>query len=277
MSHKARKRFGQNFLHDPGIIERIVQAIAPATDDHLVEIGPGQGAITERLLSQAKCLDAVELDRDLVRLLEKKYARHAHFHLHSADALKFNFCQLARNDEKLRVVGNLPYNISTPLLFHLLDNSQCIRDMHFMLQKEVVERMVAGPGSKIYGRLSVMLQIRCRVQMLFPIGPGAFQPPPRVDSAFVRLIPYQRPLHQVTDMSVFSLLVTRAFSQRRKTLRNTLKDLVPPTVMENCGIDPGNRAEQLQLADFACLGREISERQKSSTQLEPRTVNTENL
>ena len=258
MSHRARKRFGQNFLHDPGVIGRIVHAIGPSAEDHLVEIGPGQGAITELLLPLVKRLDAVELDRDLVRLLEDRYAGQEHFHLHSADALKFDFCQLAGKDEKLRVVGNLPYNISTPLLFHLLENSHCVQDMHFMLQKEVVERMVAGPGSRIYGRLSVMLQIRCQVRMLFPIGPGAFQPPPKVDSAFVRLTPYEKPLHEVTDMALFSQLVTQAFSQRRKTLRNTLKGLVSEKTMEDCGIDPSTRAERLGLEQFACLSRAIS-------------------
>ncbi len=258
MSHKARKRFGQNFLHDPGVIGRIVQAVAPSREDHLVEIGPGQGAITEQFLPRVGRLDAVELDRDLVRLLESRYADREHFHLHSADALKFDFCALATEGEKLRVVGNLPYNISTPLLFHLLENSQCIRDMHFMLQKEVVERMVAGPGSKTYGRLSVMLQIRCQVRMLFPIGPGAFNPPPKVDSAFVRLVPYSAPRHGVTDMSRFGQLVTRAFSQRRKTLRNTLKGLVSPDAMAACNIDPSARAEQLNLQDFACLSNTLS-------------------
>ena len=257
MSHKARKRFGQNFLHDPGIIGRIVQVVAPSPEDHLVEIGPGQGAITEQFLPRVGRLDAVELDRDLVRLLESRYGGQELFHLHSADALKFDFCALAEKGEKLRVVGNLPYNISTPLLFHLLENSQCIRDMHFMLQKEVVERMVAAPGSKTYGRLSVMLQIRCQVQMLFPIGPGAFQPPPKVDSAFVRLIPYADLLHPVADMTLFAQLVTQAFSQRRKTLRNTLKGLVEPDTITDCGIDPSLRAEQLSLKDFACLANAL--------------------
>ncbi|WP_456449137.1 16S rRNA (adenine(1518)-N(6)/adenine(1519)-N(6))-dimethyltransferase RsmA [Thiolapillus sp.] len=253
MSHRARKRFGQNFLHDPGVIGRIVHAIDPSPEDHLVEIGPGQGAITGLLLPQVKRLDAVELDRDLVRQLENQYVGHENFHLHSADALKFDFCALAQKDRELRVVGNLPYNISTPLLFHLLENSRCIRDMHFMLQKEVVERMAAGPGSKTYGRLSVMLQIRCHVQMLFPIGPGAFQPPPKVESAFVRLTPYEDRPYPVEDMALFGQLVTQAFSQRRKTLRNTLKGLVSVSQMEQCGIDPGQRAEQLDLAAFACL------------------------
>ncbi|HID44292.1 MAG TPA: 16S rRNA (adenine(1518)-N(6)/adenine(1519)-N(6))-dimethyltransferase RsmA [Chromatiaceae bacterium] len=253
MAHKARKRFGQNFLHDPNVIDRIVRTIQPQPEQHLVEIGPGQGAITGRLLALANKLDAVELDRDLVRLLDGKYASCSGFQLHSADALAFDFCQLASGGEKLRIIGNLPYNISTPLLFHLLENRQCIRDMHFMLQKEVVERMVAGPGSKTYGRLSVMLQAVCKVQMLFPIGPGAFQPAPKVESAFVRLIPHDKPPFPIENPVLFAKVVTQAFSQRRKTLRNTLKGLISEETMQSCGIDPSVRAEQLSVENFACL------------------------
>ncbi len=258
MGHKARKRFGQNFLHDPQVIDKIVRAIHPKPQDHLVEIGPGQGAITDQLLTTAGQLDAVELDRDLVKLLENRYGNYSGFRLHSADALKFDFCKLADAGEKLRVIGNLPYNISTPLLFHLLENNQCIQDMHFMLQKEVVERMVAGPGSKTYGRLSVMLQAVCKVQMLFPIGPGAFQPAPKVESAFVRLIPHEKPPFPIDDPALFAKVVTQAFSQRRKTLRNTLKGLISEEVMQNCGIDPSIRAEQLSVKEFACLGNALS-------------------
>lgn len=254
MSHRARKRFGQNFLHDPNVIDKIVRTIHPHPHDHLVEIGPGQGAITSQLLIQVDRLDAVEIDRDLVRLLSNKYADHRGFKLHSADALKFDFCQLAATAKKLRIVGNLPYNISTPLMFHLLENAQCLQDMHFMLQKEVVERMAAEPGSKTYGRLSVMLQASCKVQMLFLIGPGAFQPAPKVDSALVRLIPYERPPFPIDDPGLFSKIVTQAFSQRRKTLRNTLKGLVSAETMEHCGIDPGGRAEQLSVEAFSRLG-----------------------
>jgi 16S rRNA (adenine1518-N6/adenine1519-N6)-dimethyltransferase len=253
MAHKARKRFGQNFLHDPHVIDRIVRSIAPKKDQHLVEIGPGQGAITKFLLGSEAKLDAIELDRDLVRLLNQKYETAENFRLHSADALKFEFCSLTRNSSKLRIVGNLPYNISTPLLFHLLDNAQCLQDMHFMLQKEVVERMAARPGNKIYGRLTVMLQAYCDVKMLFPIGPGAFQPAPRVESAFVRLIPFKTPLIAQHQQQFFAQVVTRAFSQRRKTLRNTLKKIVEPEIMEHCGIDPGTRAEQLSVKEFICL------------------------
>jgi 16S rRNA (adenine1518-N6/adenine1519-N6)-dimethyltransferase len=258
MGHKARKRFGQNFLHDPQVIDKIVRAIHPNPQDHLVEIGPGQGAITDQLLTTVDQLDAVELDRDLVKLLENRYGNHSGFRLHSADALKFEFCQLADAGEKLRVIGNLPYNISTPLLFHLLENSQCIQDMHFMLQKEVVERMAAGPGSKTYGRLSVMLQAVCKVQMLFPIGPGAFQPAPKVESAFVRLIPHEKPPFPIDDPALFAKVVTQAFSQRRKTLRNTLKGLVSTEIMKSCGIDPSTRAEQLSVEEFSCLSNVLS-------------------
>ncbi|WP_293647700.1 16S rRNA (adenine(1518)-N(6)/adenine(1519)-N(6))-dimethyltransferase RsmA [Thiolapillus sp.] len=258
MGHKARKRFGQNFLHDPHVIDKILRTIHPKPDDHLVEIGPGQGAITENLLTAANRLDAIELDRDLVRLLENRYGNHPGFRLHSADALKFDFCQLADAGEKLRIIGNLPYNISTPLLFHLLENAYCLQDMHFMLQKEVVERMAAGPGSKTYGRLSVMLQAYCQVQMLFPIGAGAFQPAPKVESAFVRLIPYEKPPFAIENPALFSKVVTQSFSQRRKTLRNTLKELVSTEIMENCGVDPAARAEQLPVENFARLSNAIA-------------------
>lgn len=261
MNHRPRKRFGQNFLHDPGIIGSIINAIDPRREDHLVEIGPGQGAITGPLLELAGRLDAVELDRDLISLLQQKFPAADNLHLHNADALKFAFCALQQDQETLRVLGNLPYNISTPLLFHLLDNSTCIRDMHFMLQKEVVDRMAAQPGNKTYGRLSVMLQVRCQVQYLFHIGPGAFNPPPKVDSAFVRLVPYVDPPNPVQDPAFFSRLVTQAFSQRRKTLRNTLKKMLPPELLTANDIDPGLRAEQLSPADFvrlanaACINR----------------------
>ena len=257
-SHRARKRFGQNFLHDPGVINRILDAISPDPADHLVEIGPGQGAITRGLLESGCLLDAIELDRDLVQLLQQEFGKLPRFRLHNADALKFDFCSLPEEGEGLRIVGNLPYNISTPLLFHLLDQARCIQDMHFMLQKEVVERMAAAPGSRTYGRLSVMLQIRCRVENLFPIGPGAFSPPPKVESAFVRLTPWKAPPHPVDDFELFSRIVSAAFSQRRKTLRNTLKPLVSPETMEKCGVDPALRAEQLSPADFACLANAVA-------------------
>ena len=193
MSHKARKRFGQNFLHDPGIIRRIVSSINPRPGDRLVEIGPGQGAITRELLQAAGHLDAIELDRDLIAPLAQSCGELGQLQIHCADALKFDFRGLADKGHKLRVVGNLPYNISTPLLFHLLEQADCIEDMHFMLQKEVVDRMAAQPGGKAYGKLSVMLQVQCEITPLFIIGPGAFKPAPKVDSALVRLQPHREP------------------------------------------------------------------------------------
>ena len=192
MRHIPRKRFGQNFLHDPAVIGRIVQAINPRPGDHLVEIGPGQGAITLPLLDAAGRLDVVELDRDLVGPLAERCRGIGELGVYNADALSFDYCALAGSGP-LRVVGNLPYNISTPLLFHLLEQHRCISDMHFMLQKEVVDRMAARPGSGAWGRLGVMLQYRCRVTPLFTIGAGAFRPPPKVESAFVRLEPREAP------------------------------------------------------------------------------------
>ncbi len=252
MSHRPRKRFGQNFLHDPGVIARILAAVNPAPGDRLVEIGPGRGAITQGLLAAAGSLDAVELDRDLIEPLQAVCAGRGELRVHSADALKFDFRALA-GGARLRIVGNLPYNISTPLLFHLLDQAEAVHDMHFMLQKEVVERMAAAPGSKAYGRLSVMLQARCRVEYLFTIGPGAFNPPPKVESAFVRLVPHAESVQTVENPALFERVVALALSQRRKTLRNTLKPLLTAELMQAHGIDPAARAEQLALRDFILL------------------------
>jgi len=259
MTHRARKRFGQNFLHDPGIIQRIVRSIAPQRDNHLVEIGPGLGALTRPLLEAAGALEVVELDRDLVPRLAQELGEHGALRIHQADALEFNFCALAQGDKPLRVVGNLPYNISTPLLFHLLEQSQCISDMHFMLQQEVVDRLAAAPGTAAYGRLGVMVQYRCRVEKLFTVPPGAFQPPPRVYSAVVRLRPYSTPPVAVDDPAQFGRLVARAFSQRRKTLRNTLKGMLDAAVISAAGIDPGRRAETLSLPEFAALANAVAE------------------
>jgi 16S rRNA (adenine1518-N6/adenine1519-N6)-dimethyltransferase len=253
MQHRARKRFGQNFLHDPGVIQRIVSAIAPQPGQRLVEIGPGQGALTRHLLEAAGTLDAVELDRDLVGHLVQDCAGLGGLNVISADALRFDFCSLAGADQRLRLVGNLPYNISTPLLFHLVGQKHCIEDMHFMLQKEVVERMAAEPGSKTYGRLSVMLQVQCEVIPLFDIGPGAFRPAPKVISSLVRLLPWAEPPHAIADPQGFARLVNQAFSQRRKTLRNSLREWLTPERMQQLGIDPGQRPERLDVADFVRL------------------------
>jgi 16S rRNA (adenine1518-N6/adenine1519-N6)-dimethyltransferase len=259
LSHRPRKRFGQNFLHDPAVIGKIVQAINPRPGDRLVEIGPGQGAITLPLLTAAGRLQVVELDRDLLMPLANKCREAGELLIHSADALAFDFCKLAAG-EPLRVVGNLPYNISTPLLFHLLEQHSCIHDMHFMLQKEVVQRMAAQPGGRDWGRLSVMLQYRCRVSALFTIGPGAFNPPPKVESAFVRLEPYDKPIVAVKDEKLFNELVRQAFSQRRKTLRNTLRGLLDTNEINAAGIDPSARAETLRLEEFAALANRVAGR-----------------
>ncbi len=236
-----------------GVIARIVHSIDPQSGDRLVEIGPGLGAITRELLKAAGEIHAVELDRDLIEPLKERCAGLGNLTVHSADALKFDFCQLAKPDSKLRLVGNLPYNISTPILFHLLDQSRCIQDMYFMLQKEVVDRMCAGPGSKTFGRLSVMIQVQCDVAPLFTIGPGAFKPAPKVDSAIARLKPFDTPRFEIDDNDLFKKLVTAAFSMRRKTLRNGLKGMMSSDQIEAVGIDPGIRAERLEPAQFVAL------------------------
>jgi len=262
--HRARKRFGQNFLHDQAVIAQIIAAIHPQADQHIVEIGPGKGALSKPLLEALQLLnekgfathglDVVELDRDLPALLrESCNGFNDDLRIHLADALKFNFCDLVKNNERLRVTGNLPYNISTPLIFHLLQQLDCIQDMHFMLQKEVVERLSAAPGSSAYGRLSVMVQYRCQVENLFTVYPGSFIPAPKVDSAIVRLTPYTKPPVQVHDEKKLALLVTQAFSQRRKTIRNTLKTLLSAEQIISIDIDPGLRAEKLTLEQFAKL------------------------
>jgi len=252
LNHRPRKRFGQNFLHDPAVIARIIAAVAPHPGDALVEIGPGRGAITLPLLKAAGQLAVIELDRDLVGPLQDLCREAGELTVYSADALRFDFCRLM-DDKPLRVVGNLPYNISTPLLFHLLDQQHCMAEMFFMLQKEVVERMAAAPGSDSYGRLSVMLQYRCRVTPLFRIGPGAFHPPPKVESAFVHLEPHRTPPVSVANEEVFAELVRRAFAQRRKTLRNTLRDMLDTGGISAAGIDPASRAGTLSLEQFAAL------------------------
>lgn len=261
MNHRPRKRFGQNFLHDPGIIQRIVQTIAPQPGDNLVEIGPGQGAITNEMLPLVGKMHAIELDRDLVGPLAQRCATLGDLQIHNEDALKFDFSLLSSPDRPLRVVGNLPYNISTPLLFHLLEQSAHIKDMHFMLQKEVVERMAAKPGSKTYGRLSITLQARAEVESLFHIGPGAFNPPPKVDSAFVRLQPWKSPPYPIDDWEVFARVVAQAFSQRRKTLRNSMKQIASEATILAAGLNPGTRPEQLSVADFAKLSNLITAKQ----------------
>ena len=256
--HRARKRFGQNFLHDAGIIDRILRAINAKAGEHLLEIGPGQGALTEGLLGSGAQLDVVELDKDLVPILQHKFADRDNFRLHQGDALKFDFNTLGVPPRSLKVVGNLPYNISTPLIFHLLAHAGLIRDMHFMLQKEVVERMAAGPGGGDWGRLSIMVQYHCRVEHLFNVGPGAFNPPPKVDSAIVRLVPHEVLPHPAKDPALLERVVREAFNQRRKTLRNTLKGLLDSHAIEAAGVDGSLRPEQLDLAAFVRLADQLA-------------------
>jgi 16S rRNA (adenine1518-N6/adenine1519-N6)-dimethyltransferase len=260
--HKARKRFGQNFLHDAGIIQRIVHAISPQPDQRVVEIGPGQGAITLPLLDACGKLEVIELDRDLIQPLADMATGHGELIIHQQDALKFDFEALA-GDGRLRVVGNLPYNISTPLLFHLIDQSHVIQDMHFMLQKEVVDRMAATPGNSDYGRLSVMIQYHCKVDPLFRVKSGAFTPAPKVDSAVVRLTPWQQPPAPLDDPASLALLVREAFSQRRKTLRNTLKRILPVESIEATGVDPGARPETITLKQYIALANQLAQAQQN--------------
>ncbi|TDY04320.1 16S rRNA (adenine(1518)-N(6)/adenine(1519)-N(6))-dimethyltransferase RsmA [Thiohalophilus thiocyanatoxydans] len=255
--HRPRKRFGQNFLHDPGVIQHIVQSIAPRPGEHLVEIGPGQGALTGPLLAACGQLEVVELDRDLIPVLEACGAGAGELTIHHADALRVDFCALRHTGEQLRLVGNLPYNISTPLLFHLMSQLACIRDMHFMLQKEVVDRIVAPPGSKAYGRLGVMLGYYCQAEQLFLVRPGAFTPAPKVDSAIVRLIPHTVPPVQVNDIKQLDWLVNRLFSQRRKMVRHSLKDYLDEIRLRELGIEPTERPEQLDLSAFARLANAL--------------------
>ncbi len=251
--HRARKRFGQHFLHDPAVIARIVAAIDPRPGERLVEIGPGLGALTLPLLERVGRLEVVELDRDVIPRLAALARGHGDLVIHAADALAFDFAALAAGGPKLRLCGNLPYNISTPLLFHLLEARAAVADMHFMLQKEVVARMAAAPGGKAYGRLTVMLALYCRVERLFDVGPGAFRPPPRVDSAVVRLVPHAAPPFPVADPQRFAAVVAAAFGQRRKTLRNALGDRVTAEGFAAAGVDSGRRAETLAPEEFARL------------------------
>lgn len=251
--HRARKRFGQHFLHDPLVIQRIVGAIDPKAGEPLVEIGPGLGAITLPVLQRAGEMDAVEIDRDVIAALRATSSHHGRLRLHEADVLTFDFGALRGGGPALRLIGNLPYNISTPLLFHLIGQRQHVIDMHFMLQKEVVDRMAARAGDDDYGRLSVMLAPWLKVEPLFDIGPGAFRPPPRVQSTFVRLTPHGAPPFELADSTAYARVVAMAFSQRRKTLRNALRGTISEAVLRAAGIDPGARAEVIPPERFAAL------------------------
>ena len=250
--HRARKRFGQNFLHDPAVIQRIISGIAPQTNQHIVEIGPGLGALTLPLLRSTGQLDVVELDRDIIPRLTALCEGLGELRVHNKDALRFDFSSLCAPGEKLRLVGNLPYNISTPLLFHLLKQADHISDMHFMLQREVVERMVASPGNKTYGRLTISLALQAQCETLFIVGPGAFKPAPKVESAIVRITP-NAAANQPKNLALFNLLVSKAFSARRKTIANGLRDLLSREQIEEAGIDPGIRPEQIDADGYRRL------------------------
>jgi 16S rRNA (adenine1518-N6/adenine1519-N6)-dimethyltransferase len=248
--HRPRKRFGQHFLIDSEVISQIVEAIAPIADDTLVEIGPGQGAITHALAARSRALHAIEFDRDLAAELRRHFAANERVTVHEGDAMKFDYASLG---EDLRIAGNLPYNISTPLLFHLVEYRGHIRDMHFMLQKEVVERITASPGNKAYGRLTVMLGCFMESVPLFDVGPDAFRPPPKVMSSVIRMRPHATHVFDTGNPGALSRLVMHAFSKRRKTLRNALKGHVSDQQFADCGIDPGARPEQIAIAQWVAL------------------------
>ena len=268
--HRTKKQLGQHFLHDITVVDRIVRAIDPKPGDRLVEIGPGQGALTvpllRRILAVAPipfdpaqaALTVIEFDRDLVTTLERIHADVAPLEIIRADVLTVDLANLAAQGP-IRLVGNLPYNISSPILFHALEYTGAIIDMHFMLQKEVVDRMAAAPGSKVYGRLSVMLQAKARVEPLFEVGPGAFRPPPKVDSAVVRIIPRPAGEIGIKDASMFSRVVRAAFGQRRKTLRNALQEVCTNDQMAAAGINPADRAERVAVAQYIALANLLAE------------------
>ena len=256
--HRARKRFGQHFLHDQNIIQKLLRAINPQPGDTLIEIGPGQGALTYPLLDRCKKLTAIELDKDLIPILQQGAVKHGELALINQDILKTDTDALGL-PPPYRIVGNLPYNISTPLMFHLLEQSASIKDMHFMVQKEVAQRIIARTGDKHYGRLSIMMEYYCSSDYLFDVAPGCFSPPPKVDSAIIRLIPHAKPPVQVDNLDVLADVVKAAFSQRRKTIGNSLKKLLEREQIEAQGIDPRQRAENLSLDDFSRLANLLNQ------------------
>jgi len=260
--HRARKRFGQNFLRDANVIRQIAAAIHPREQQHLVEIGPGQGALTAELLASGCQLDVIELDRDLIPILESAFVGETRLTIHQGDALRFDYNSLYDGQQPMRLVGNLPYNISTPLIFHLLEYAPAIDDMHFMLQLEVVNRLAAQPGSKAWGKLGVMAQYHCQIDALFEVPPSAFTPAPKVQSAIVRLTPRRQLVRDPELESRLRRVVYAAFAQRRKTLRNNLRDLINMQQLEDLGISPGARAETLNLQQFVAMSDLIQEREQ---------------
>ncbi len=258
----ARKRFGQHFLHESFVIDKIVQAIAPKKTDHMIEIGPGLGALTEQLLPCLKSLTVIELDKDLIPLLKEKCTALGELIVHQGNVLKIDFHTLSKSKQVWRLVGNLPYNISTPLLFHCLEQADIIQDMHFMLQKEVVDRINAYPGQSSYGRLSVMIQYYCQVEKLFNVKSGAFQPPPKIESAVIRLIPYRELPYKANDPLLFAEIVKNAFNHRRKMLRNNLANWLQEQEFAELKINPTLRPEQLAISDYVKLANFVDERDK---------------
>jgi 16S rRNA (adenine1518-N6/adenine1519-N6)-dimethyltransferase len=259
MQHRAKKRFGQNFLVDTNVIDKIIHSINPQPEDHIIEIGPGLGALTRPLLKTLNQLDAIELDRDVIPQL-KTLEGSEKLHIHNIDVLAFDFTEFKRSNfehGKLRIIGNLPYNISTAVLFHLVSHRNCIHDLHFMLQKEVVERIAARTGSNDYGRLSVMMQLYFRISPLFTVAPQCFRPAPRVQSAIVRMVPRTSLAITNDEHDAFAALVRQAFSQRRKTLKNTLRGLCDSGQIDAAGIDPGKRPQDLGVDDYIKLFRQV--------------------
>jgi len=266
LGHTARKRFGQNFLHDDYIIDSIVAAIAPQPEDNIVEIGPGLGALTEPVASKVNTLNVVELDRDLAERLAKHPTLSEKLNITQADAMQFDFGQLATEEDQLRVFGNLPYNISTPLMFHLFEFATKIKDMHFMLQKEVVNRLCAGPNCKAYGRLTVMAQYYCKVIPVLEVPPTAFIPAPKVDSAVVRLEPYDVPPFIAKSIKVLNQVCSMAFNQRRKTIRNCLRDILDVEELGTLNVDHTKRAENITVEEYVRLANYVFDRQEKQSQ-----------
>lgn len=257
MAHRARKRFGQHFLENEAILQAMVDSIRPKASDHLVEIGPGLGALTQLLVHEVGRLDAIEIDRDLVKILKERFDQFANFHLHSQDVLHFPWADLP-HEGGLRVVGNLPYNISTPLMFSLFHHLDLITDMYFLLQREVAERIASKPSSKRYGRLSVMSQYYCDADVLFPVAAEDFNPKPKVESAFIRLTPKPLSALSVVDQELMQKVVTEAFCHRRKTLSNSLQALISISELESLGINPKLRAENLSVEDYISISNHLA-------------------
>ncbi|MFK8015150.1 MAG: 16S rRNA (adenine(1518)-N(6)/adenine(1519)-N(6))-dimethyltransferase RsmA [Gammaproteobacteria bacterium] len=262
VNHRPRKRFGQNFLHDTQIIDELIRCVDPRSGETFIEIGPGRGALTLPLLEQDIDLHAIEIDRDLAARWQNQAQRNPRFFVHCADALKVSLNDVLPGSERVRLIGNLPYNVSTPLLFRFVSWRDRLIDLHLMLQKEVVERMAAAPGNKTYGRLTVMLAPWFQIESLVHVGGEAFDPPPKVDSAFVRLTPHAAPPFQIDDTAAYREIVTAAFSMRRKTLRNGLRALLETDQIDACGIDPSARAETLAPSEFAALANALVQHRK---------------